>query len=598
MPSLVQTVVAAVFLGILAQIVAHRFKLPAILPLLIAGMACGPQGLRLFDPATLGHGLEVIIHLGVAVILFEGSLSLELRQLRRVGDALGNLLTVGAVVTGIASAWLAKGCLGLSWSTAALFGAVVTVTGPTVIAPLLRHLIAPKKVRTLLLSEGLMIDAIGAVLAYLVLLWIERAGLGFRAVFTEILVLSAVGCVLGFVAGSLASLAIRQRFLADEHRNLAILALLWGSFLVAERQAPTSGILAAVVMGLTVSAAKLPDVSPLKAFKGQLTVLMISVLFILLSGHLDLRAVFDLGWGGVGVVAGMILLVRPLSVLLSLRRGFDWREKTMVALTAPRGIVAAAVASLSAIQLRDAGQVADARLLEGLVYLVILSTCVWATLVAVLLPRWLGYAGDPSRRRIFLIGAHPLAAALARALAERGWQPTVVDSVAAKLEPLQHAGIGTVCGDARDAATYDDAGVERDAVVVAMTLNDELNVLAAELIRDEFGVEHPAILLRQAPSEFGSRRRAWMDLVGGREIDLPRWNEALSDETARLGEWVAGTPEKLQWLRAKQREQPHRVAVLCSWRDGRPQFAPISDGARDARFTVLADEQIWRELAA
>lgn len=591
---LVQTIVAAAFLGVLAQVVAHRFKLPAILPLLVTGMVTGPAGLALFEPAVLGHGLEVIIHLGIAVILFEGGLSLDLHQLRRYGGELGRLLTLGAAITGAGAAWLAHGATGMSWPTAALFGAIVTVTGPTVVAPLLRHLIAPKRVRTVLLSEGLMVDPIGAVLAYLVLQWIERAGLPLRPLFFEIVSLAAVGCVLGFVAGSLAAVAIRGRYLAAEHRNLVTLALLWGCFLAAEHQAPQSGILASLVMGLTVAAARLPDVSPLRAFKGQLTVLVISVLFILLSGRLDLRAILDLGWGGAAVVAGLVLLVRPLAVFFSLRGSFDWRELTMIALMAPRGIVAAAVASLSAIQLRGGGSESDARLLEGLVYLVILATCVWATVAAGVLPRLLGYTDDPSRRRVVLIGAHPLSAALGERLAAGGYLVALVDAVAGKLQAFAGPQVTAVRGDARDAATYEEAGLERDGIVVALTPNDDLNVLAAELVRDEFGVEHPAVVLKRLHSDFGALRRAWMDLVGGEEIDVARWNEALAAGEAEVREWQEAAGGR--GLREVLLHHRGGVVALCEIDGaGRPVFGGRAP-EKAKRLILLATAGAWRDL--
>lgn len=297
METILDTVVIAVFLGILAQVIAEKLRLPAIMPLLLLGIAAGPYGLALLHPDALGEGLEVFIHLGVAVILFEGGLSLDPGQLRRVSGPLRNLLTVGVVVTWVGSAWLAQAVTGMPWASAALFGAVVTVTGPTVVVPLLRHMVAPKKVRTVLVSEGLIIDPIGAVLAYLVLQSIERADLGLRPLAGELLVLCAVGAVAGFVAGSLAKAAARSRLLAGELRNLAILALLFACFMVAEGLAPQSGILAAVVMGFTVSAADIPDLGAVKVFKGQLTMLFISVLFILLAVH-GRDLLYVCGWSG------------------------------------------------------------------------------------------------------------------------------------------------------------------------------------------------------------------------------------------------------------------------------------------------------------
>ena len=597
---ILETIVGAIFLGILAQVLAGRYKLPAILPLLLFGMAAGPFGLKLVDPSALGHGLEVIIHLGVAVILFEGGLSLDPQQLRQVSVPVRNLLTLGTLVTGVGAASLAHLLTDVSWGTAALFGAIVTVTGPTVIAPLLRHMVAPKKVRTILVTEGLMIDAIGAVLAYLVLLWTERSGLDLRPLVTELLALGATGAILGFAAGSLAVLVIRYRHMSDELRNLVILALLLGGYLIAESQAPQSGILASVVMGLTVSSAKTTNLSELKAFKGQLTILLISVLFILLSGQLDLGVVRNLGLEGLLVVAGLILIVRPLSVFLSIPpRHLDLKQRVLLALTAPRGIVAAAVASLSAIQLRAAGNSEDAAALEGLVYLVIVVTCTWATIMAGLLPRWLGYVGDPTRRRVILVGASPLAAALARSFQAEGWTPVVVDSVPAKLAPFQNGKINTICGDAREASTYEHASVERDSHVLALTPNDELNLLIAELVREEFSVEHPVVALQHPSAELGQLRRAWVDLLSHGQFDIKRWNRQLEEGEASIETVELDGEESQQAFRSLLREHPEEVVLLSSWSRGRPSFESPGKNPEDlSRATLLCTAGIQPRLAA
>ncbi len=601
MHAILQTVVAAVVLGMVAQVVAHRFKLPAILPLLLLGMLCGPFGLGLFEPSSLGHGLEVVLHLGVAVILFEGGLLLDLHQLRQVGGPLRNLLTLGTAVTGVGSAALAHYCVGVSWPTASLFGAIVTVTGPTVIAPLLRHMVAPKKTRTILLSEGLMIDPIGAVLAYLVLQWIERAGMGWRPMAVELLELCVTGSILGLVGGFIAMEAIRRRALGEELRNLVILAVLFGAFFWAEEQAPTSGILAAVVMGLVVSFAQLPDLSPLKAFKGQLTVLFISVLFILLSGKLDLEAVGRLGGPGIMVVAGMILLVRPLSVFLSMPgKSVDFKEKLILALTAPRGIVAAAVASLSAIELSQHGRADDAVALEGLVYLVILVTCTWATLMAKILPGRLGYLDDPSRRKVVLVGMNHLSFEIGKLFRRRSWTVSVIDGVREKLKPLRDHAIVGVADDARDAVSYDKAGVERDTIVIALTTNDELNLLTAELLRDEFGIEHPVVTLQRPSSELGHVRHAWVDVLGNREIDLPRWAGLVRNEKAMLR--TVSMPElgaERQALQGLIADNPRDLAVLFGWKAGKPTFDFEDNLPVDAQeLTLVLQKHLLDELEA
>ncbi len=566
------TIVVAVALGIAAQIIAERFQLPAILPLLMLGICCGPAGLMWFHPESLGGLLEVVIHLGVAIILFEGGLSLDHRRLAEVGAAVRNLVTLGTVITGVGGAWLAHDLAGLPWGAAALFGAIVTVTGPTVVVPLLHHMVAPREVKTVLVSEGLIIDPVGAVLAYLVLQWIERAGIPPREMFSQVAVLAAAGIVVGFAAGAAARLVVRKRWLTGELSNLTVLALLLVAHFASEAQAEQSGILAAVVMGLTVSAAELPDLGSLKVFKGQLTTLLISVLFILLAGQLDIAAIAHLGLGGLAVTGGLILLVRPASVFASVWGDqLDWKGKTVLAMTAPRGIVAAAVASLSARHLATVG-LPGGEALEGLVYLTIVVTGGWATAMALLLPWVLGYLRDPARRRVVLLGANPLAEALAKVLVKLGRTLVVVDGTCWRLDRFRKLGVSVVCGDAREATTWEEAEVERDTTVVCLTTNDELNLLAAGEVRTEFGVEHPVVALQHPPDDLGRRSRAWLDLLGGGAVDVPAWTRKLDSGEAEVVEIELKDETVLASVREAEREAAGDLLRLFRWSDGEPSF--------------------------
>jgi NhaP-type Na+/H+ or K+/H+ antiporter len=577
---LLQTIVLAVALGVGAQVLADRLKLPAILPLLILGVLAGPnlwvlfgvEGGGLIDPDSLGHGLEVFIHLGIAIILFEGGLSLNLRRFRQVGGAVRNLLTVGVLVTGVGAAWLFHGVTGQPWAAAALFGAIVTVTGPTVIVPLLRHMVLPRKVATILVSEGLIVDPVGAVLAYLVLQAIERPGMAVGPLAAELFTLTLVGSAFGITAAFAARGVARSRWTGGELNNLAILAVLMVCFLLAELQAPQSGIIAAMVMGFAMSGSDIPDLAQLKLFKGQLTVLLISVLFILLAGQLELQAILALGTSGLLVVGGLILLVRPAAVLASVRSGqVDWRGRAVLGLTAPRGVVAAGVASLAARRLEEVG-IPGGETIEGAVYLTILLTVVWATVMAVVLPRALGFLDDPRRRLTVLVGAHGVTAALGRVLREKGRAVAVVDSSAAKLERLREEGVVTIRGDARDAMTFEQAGVQRDTQVVALTTNDELNLLIAELVRNEFAVEHPVVALQRVSEEFGTVRRAWTDLFGGRAVDLPAWIQRLETGNARLVTLDISDEEDLQRVRRLIDPEADGLLPVVAWREGVPSF--------------------------
>jgi len=578
---ILQTIVLAVALGIAAQILADRLKLPAILPLLVFGVLAGPnlwhlfgvEGGGLIDPEALGDGLELFIHLGIGIILFEGGLSLSPGELRRVGGSVRNLLTIGVAVTGVVAAVTFRAVTGQPWLTAALFGAIVTVTGPTVIGPLLRHMIVPRRVATVLMSEGLIVDPIGAVLAYLVLQAIERPGMPVQPLGHELLVLVLVGTAFGVTAGLVGRWLARSRWTGGELSNLTILALLLVCFYLSEDLAPQSGILASMVMGFTMSSANLPDLAPLKSFKGQLTVLLISVLFVLLAGQLDLQAVLDLGVGGLLVVGGLILVARPLAVFLSIPpRRLPLAERSVLALTAPRGVVAAGVGSLAARQLEASG-IPGGAALEGTVYLTILATVVWATVMALVLPPVLGFTKDPRRRLILVVGAHALSGALARVLVSRGRTVVVLDSSPTKLAPLRGSGVGTVRGDARDAASFEEAGIQRDSQVVALTTNDELNLLIAELVRDEFGLEHPVVGLQRLSEEFGTVRRAWVDPLGGGAIDLSAWIRRFEDGRARVVTLGLDEETATGDVRASLEEAGvEAVQPICGWRDGSAVF--------------------------
>ncbi|MBU1647793.1 MAG: cation:proton antiporter [Proteobacteria bacterium] len=570
--SLVSTLVIALCLGITAQVVADRIKLPAILPLLIFGMVAGPEILGLFSPGSLGSELEVVVHLGVAVILFEGGLSLDLRQLRQVGAAVRNLLTIGVLVTGVGATILAMGLINMPLPCAALFGALTTVTGPTVITPLLRHLIAPRQVKTVLISEGLIIDPIGAVLAYIVLQGIELAGFPLQEMTLVVIKLLATGGILGFVAGRFVGYLLRSRMLNVDLSNIVVLGILLFCYLFSEHEARHSGILAAIVMGITLSGSQIPDMDSLKNFKGQISTLIISFLFILLAGQLDITSIWQLGWRGLLVTAGLIFLARPLSILLCTRsRDFSLADRVLLMMTAPRGIVAAAMASLAASQLREAA-FPGGNVVEGLVYLTILVTCVWATIMAMILPRILGYTKDPARKRLVLIGANALTEALALQTKPHGGTIVVIDSASLRLERFLDLGVQTVRGDARNTATYEQAGVERDTTIIAATTSDELNLLVAELARRDLGVEHPVVVLQRPPKEFGRRSRAWMDLLGGQGLYLERWLRLLDEKKASLLLLPVQQGFPAARLCELEQEHPDSIVILAAWLDQRPCF--------------------------
>ncbi len=583
------TVTAAVFLGIAAQILAEKLRLPAILPLLILGILSGPTILGIVHPHQLGHGLELLVHLGVAVILFEGGLSLDLGAFAQVSASVRNLLTIGVVATGTGAALLAHYVGGLELSTAVLFGAIMTVTGPTVIAPLLRHMIAPQRFKTILLSEGLIIDPIGAVLAYFVLQWIQRAGMAPQVLFREIILVGLTGTILGFAAGAAGHLVLRKRLVGHDLNNLLLLALLMLAYLLSESQSPQSGILTAVVMGLTLSGSEAPDLVSVRTFKEQLTTLLISMLFILLSAGLSLESMGNLGWKGVAVALGLVFLVRPISVLLSVwPRQLPFKERLALALTAPRGIVAAAVASLAALSLLEVGQ-PGGEALEGLVYLSIMVTCGWSTLMALFLPKWLGFDQDPSRRRTILVGANALTNVLAKIFRDSGREVVIVDTTPFRLDRFRQQGYTALQGDARDASTFESAGVQRGTIVISATTNDALNLLVAELVHGEFGVEHPVVTLQKPSGDFQVKRRAWAEILGGEPINVPKWIRHLDRGEADILTISPLNQRNLNVIAEAKERWSLSCQPLLAWREDKPLFHPLPSLGEADSLALLVD---------
>ena len=340
------TLALALAAGVVSQSLARHLRLPGIVVLLIAGVALGPDGIGWVEPRALGDGFHSIVDLAVAVILFEGGLNLEISRLRRAQVAIRRLVLLGAVATLAGASLVAWWELDAGWERAVLFGSLVVVTGPTVVGPLVSELRLRQRVATVLNAEGVLIDPVGAILAVLVLELVlapEHAVSGA----TGLLLRVGTGAALGAVAGvALAQLLRIRRLVPEGHENILVLAAVLLVFEVADALSSHSGILAVTIAGVVVGNSKTLVDRDLREFKDQLTVLLIGLLFVLLAADVRFADVAALGWSGVRVVAALVLVVRPAVVALA-TAGSDltWRERAFVAWVAPRGIVAAALAS-------------------------------------------------------------------------------------------------------------------------------------------------------------------------------------------------------------------------------------------------------------
>lgn len=496
-------IVTVVGLGVGAQWLAWRLKLPAILLLLLAGFGVGPvSGLFLEDgpwlspDAILGELLFPIVSLSVAVILFEGGLTLKGVEWKQVGRAVISLCSVGVLITWAVCAAAAHWILGLDAGISLLLGAMLTVTGPTVVGPLLRQVRPVGPTATTLKWEGILIDPVGALLAVLVFSGLmvavndSTAGLPTGEIALEVARSVggelAAGLIFGFAAAGLLVVMMKRYWLPDYLQNPVTLALVGLAFTASNHFQEESGLLAVTVMGVVVANQKWAPVRHIIDFKENLTVLLIASLFILLSARVDLGVVKQIGWPHLGFLAVVLFVARPLSVFVStIGCGLTLAQRTMISVIAPRGIVAAAIASVFALRLEGAGYAGHEQLVPA-VFLVIVGTIAFAGLLAKPIARLLGQtAGDADG--VLFVGAHGWVRHIAESLQREGYRVHLIDTNRDNVRDARMAGLPATPGSLLNEHTEERLDLSGLTMLMAMTRNDEANALAAVHMIEAFG---------------------------------------------------------------------------------------------------------------
>ena len=474
--------------ALLCQWLAWRLKLPAILFLLLTGILAGPV-LHLLDPQEMfGPLLMPLVSLAVALILFEGSLTLHLSEWREIGSVVHRLVTIGAlstwVVIAVATHWL----LDFDWMLAILFGSLTLVTGPTVIVPMLRVVRPKASIANILRWEGIAIDPIGALLAVVVYSFIIASSEG-NGLKESLLTFDGVilcGSLFGVFGGWLLGTLIRRQWLPEYLHNLAALAAVLGIFIGSNEVTNESGLLAVTLMGMWLANMKGVDVRHILHFKENLSVLLISGLFILLAARLDLNAMIGLGPLVLILLLVIQFIARPLNVLLSTAgSSLGWRERALLAWIAPRGIVAAAVSAIFAIRLHEAGH-QGALLLVPLTFAVIIGTVVLQSATARPLARLLKVA-EPAPSGFLIIGANGPARTLGKALQQLGSRVLLTDSSWENISAARMEGLSTYFGN--PASQHADAHLDLVGLghLLALSPSGEMNTLALMRFRHELG---------------------------------------------------------------------------------------------------------------
>lgn len=476
-------------LSLASQWLAWRLRVPAILFLLASGLFIGPVTGVLDPDPFFGDLLFPFVSLAVAVILFEGSLTLNYDEIRAHGVVVSRLVTSGLLVTWLSVALFVWLILGASWQLALLFGSIMTVTGPTVIMPMIQAVRPNRSIANILRWEGILVDPMGAMLAVLtfaVIVAFQGSTTGIGEVAVLLLRLVGAGVVIGAGAGYLWGLALRSDLIPHFLQNVATLLIVFAVFALADSAASESGLLAVTIMGVWLANTRGLHIEGILDFKESLSILLISGLFILLAARLDFEQLKLVGWPALLVMLGIQFIARPLKVALcTLGSNLSWQERLTIAWIGPRGIIAAAISAVFALRLEEIG-IVDASLLVPLAFVVIVGTVVLQSFTASSLARWLDVA-EPDPEGVLIVGANPLTTALATTLHEAGFRVVVSHSNWDGLKAARMKGIDTFYGNPMsDHAdrTLELAGIGK---LFAMSRNTDFNHLACAYFAGEFG---------------------------------------------------------------------------------------------------------------
>ncbi len=488
-----QAIIALSLIGVVAilcQWLAWIVKLPAIVFLLISGIILGPVTSTINPEALFGDLFYPIVSLSVAIILFEGSLTLKFEEIRELQEVVRNMLTIGVLTTWTAITLGTHFIIGFSWDLSLLFGALMIVTGPTVIVPILRTVRPNNKIANILRWEGIVIDPLGAILAVLVFEVIVSLQLQGHASLTHTLLIFgqtiAIGSAIGAIAAQGFGLVLRHYLLPEYLHNVASLVLVCAVFALSNHLSEESGLLAVTVMGIWLANMKNVHVEDILNFKESLSILLISGLFILLAARLNLSQFQEIGYSALFLFLFIQLFARPIKVIIStINSDLTWQEKFMVSWIGPRGIVAAAVTALFSIRLQDIG-IDNAELLVPLAFSIIIGTVFLQGATSKFIANKLGVA-EPEDDGFLIIGANPVARMLAKALNDNGFHTLITDDSWSNVRQARMEGLKTYFGNAVSAHADRNLDLIGLGGILTITPYSERNVLAGQRYRTEFG---------------------------------------------------------------------------------------------------------------
>ena len=491
--SILAILAVVLLIGIGSQVLGKLFKMPVIVFLLLFGILLGPEFLNIIDSSNFEQELEAIVALSVAIIVFDGGLQINVRQIRTLQKSILYLVTIGVLITFTGASLAAYYLLNVDPGIALLYGALVSATGPTVITPLVKQIHVKQKISKVLEAEGVLNDPISVILAALIFEWILLDIPGTNAL-GQMATTVGMGLIIGLLGGIILTYVLQNiSMVTAQYARIFTLTMVILTFTGAELFGNGSGILAVAIFALIIGTTEVAHIESIKEFKGDLVVILLSIIFILLASLIRFEFIWKIGIPGLIIIALLLFVIRTASVFASTKGStLSFKDKLFMSVISPRGVVPASMVTYFAIRMRGLDSGGQVDVLVGLVFLTVIFSVLWPGIFAGTIAKKLGVIP----MEILLIGGGGVGRELAQRFDNRGENVVVIDTDENNCQLVMKLGIKAINGDGNDLKVLEKAGIKHAKYIIATTDRDNVNLLSCQIAKSKFGFSSDMLVAR------------------------------------------------------------------------------------------------------